>query len=295
MKTGRNDPCPCGSGQKYKRCCMFKEADVKQERFFSAPPASNIESNVSEEDEHKAEAMFSLLHGLQRLILRGKPHIKVYEKARKLHGEIIGNMMTYYDNGKFKRKFDTDVSQIGDNNMNEKRHIMLFNSDFDLNTNEGKQGFVEFLVYKTARNMNCITEDFIHKKHYRNPAKLEFLQSMLDSRAGLFKIMSAEPTEAYVHIEEVFTGVKYKITDISMSGNFNLDVNYIYTRIITYQGISFSTGLGIFFNKEDPFINAFIKQHKKDYNPHGELPRFFQLYNQFISDPDGIKVIVTKM
>jgi uncharacterized protein len=20
-KTGRNDPCPCGSGRKYKRCC----------------------------------------------------------------------------------------------------------------------------------------------------------------------------------------------------------------------------------------------------------------------------------
>jgi tetratricopeptide (TPR) repeat protein len=24
-KTGRNDPCPCGSGQKYKRCCMDKD------------------------------------------------------------------------------------------------------------------------------------------------------------------------------------------------------------------------------------------------------------------------------
>ena len=24
-KTGRNDPCPCGSGQKYKRCCMEKD------------------------------------------------------------------------------------------------------------------------------------------------------------------------------------------------------------------------------------------------------------------------------
>ena len=22
MKIGRNDPCPCGSGKKYKRCCM---------------------------------------------------------------------------------------------------------------------------------------------------------------------------------------------------------------------------------------------------------------------------------
>ena len=24
-KVGRNDPCPCGSGKKYKQCCMGKE------------------------------------------------------------------------------------------------------------------------------------------------------------------------------------------------------------------------------------------------------------------------------
>jgi hypothetical protein len=24
-KNGRNDPCPCGSGKKYKNCCLFKE------------------------------------------------------------------------------------------------------------------------------------------------------------------------------------------------------------------------------------------------------------------------------
>ncbi len=23
-KVGRNDPCPCGSGKKYKKCCMGK-------------------------------------------------------------------------------------------------------------------------------------------------------------------------------------------------------------------------------------------------------------------------------
>lgn len=27
-KIGRNDPCPCGSGKKYKMCCMRKEAAV---------------------------------------------------------------------------------------------------------------------------------------------------------------------------------------------------------------------------------------------------------------------------
>lgn len=25
MKIGRNDPCPCGSGKKYKKCCLLKE------------------------------------------------------------------------------------------------------------------------------------------------------------------------------------------------------------------------------------------------------------------------------
>jgi hypothetical protein len=24
-KPGRNDPCPCGSGKKYKRCCLDKD------------------------------------------------------------------------------------------------------------------------------------------------------------------------------------------------------------------------------------------------------------------------------
>lgn len=31
MKVGRNDPCPCGSGKKYKRCCLLKDemADLR--------------------------------------------------------------------------------------------------------------------------------------------------------------------------------------------------------------------------------------------------------------------------
>ena len=24
-KVGRNDPCPCGSGSKFKRCCMMED------------------------------------------------------------------------------------------------------------------------------------------------------------------------------------------------------------------------------------------------------------------------------
>lgn len=37
MKTGRNEPCPCGSGKKYKKCCMEKDEknhdEMKKEIF----------------------------------------------------------------------------------------------------------------------------------------------------------------------------------------------------------------------------------------------------------------------
>ena len=29
-KIGRNDPCPCGSGKKYKKCCLRKDQAAKQ-------------------------------------------------------------------------------------------------------------------------------------------------------------------------------------------------------------------------------------------------------------------------
>lgn len=32
-KPGRNDPCPCGSGNKYKKCCLTKEEAVERERI----------------------------------------------------------------------------------------------------------------------------------------------------------------------------------------------------------------------------------------------------------------------
>ena len=33
MRIGRNDPCPCGSGKKYKKCCLGKADDV----YYSNP------------------------------------------------------------------------------------------------------------------------------------------------------------------------------------------------------------------------------------------------------------------
>jgi len=41
MKAGRNDPCPCGSGKKYKKCCLAKdqEESLRQTAVIAPPPS----------------------------------------------------------------------------------------------------------------------------------------------------------------------------------------------------------------------------------------------------------------
>lgn len=48
-KIGRNDPCPCGSGNKYKRCCL--ELDEKAERDARAAVAAALAAEQAEDDE----------------------------------------------------------------------------------------------------------------------------------------------------------------------------------------------------------------------------------------------------
>jgi len=39
-KIGRNDPCPCGSGRKYKKCCLAKSIEVTNAEQAPGPPVS---------------------------------------------------------------------------------------------------------------------------------------------------------------------------------------------------------------------------------------------------------------
>jgi hypothetical protein len=39
-QVGRNDPCPCGSGKKFKKCCLKKEGSLDEQNF---PPTSKTQ------------------------------------------------------------------------------------------------------------------------------------------------------------------------------------------------------------------------------------------------------------
>lgn len=55
MKTGRNDPCHCGSGEKYKRCHLPQDEAARSERL-AADLAARTAASQAEADAEAAEA-----------------------------------------------------------------------------------------------------------------------------------------------------------------------------------------------------------------------------------------------
>ena len=65
-KTGRNDPCPCGSGRKYKNCCGREHA-VRAEK---GPDASGtLEAALA----HHQAGHLSQAESLYQQVLRAEP------------------------------------------------------------------------------------------------------------------------------------------------------------------------------------------------------------------------------
>jgi len=50
-KVGRNDPCPCGSGRKYKKCCLGKETAAGSAPGARPAPAGRAPSSLHELDQ----------------------------------------------------------------------------------------------------------------------------------------------------------------------------------------------------------------------------------------------------
>jgi uncharacterized protein YecA (UPF0149 family) len=54
---GRNDPCPCGSGRKYKHCCLDKdEAALRKARAKEAEKAAKEAEKAAKAAEKAAKA-----------------------------------------------------------------------------------------------------------------------------------------------------------------------------------------------------------------------------------------------
>ena len=101
MRTGRNDPCPCGSGKKYKKCCLSK--DNAQQRLTPEPAFKEEQSFIAEVRPDLDDAVDRLLQRLERG--EGK---RVKREIEELHEKNPDYHMTNYAMGVYHAMVTND-------------------------------------------------------------------------------------------------------------------------------------------------------------------------------------------
>nr|AEQ20517.1 SEC-C motif-containing protein [uncultured bacterium CSL144] len=86
MKIGRNDPCPCGSGRKFKLCCLARQDDAQ-----SLP---QVHSDNIFEDEPDAGAF---VRALADAVASGELSLKVQDALPELLAARVGTLLDLLD------------------------------------------------------------------------------------------------------------------------------------------------------------------------------------------------------
>ena len=62
-KVGRNQPCPCGSGRKYKHCCLLSHGGMRIN--MKTETGSDIDKHIIQKmiDEAHVERMNKIIEG----------------------------------------------------------------------------------------------------------------------------------------------------------------------------------------------------------------------------------------
>jgi hypothetical protein len=63
-EVGRNEPCPCGSGRKYKKCCLGKESPAAASAPGDADLAALVDGAIESDDWDPVHALFDQVFGL---------------------------------------------------------------------------------------------------------------------------------------------------------------------------------------------------------------------------------------
>ena len=92
MKIGRNDPCPCGSGKKYKKCHLGREREKNIGAVFSSDLKRCYESmEILQIDENVEKILLKDFREINFGIFEGKTYEEIKEEfpeeVKKMHDD----------------------------------------------------------------------------------------------------------------------------------------------------------------------------------------------------------------
>lgn len=211
------------------------------------------------------EDQMNVLYNFSMLMLRNKPHIKKYNKLRKLHSEIIDNMLDYIQVGKYD--INKKLKEVSSDKFGELKDVQMVNLDLD--DPDDITIFTDLLVYNNVPKLKSVTDEYIEKNRFRNKEKVEMLNAMKNSYVSLFKVVKTDENNAYVYYEDVFTKKIYKVIDISLSISYKVSSKgpfiYIFNRIIPIdKDTYFGTGIHCMLTSENKEFMKYVNKCKKE-------------------------------
>lgn len=102
-KTNRNDLCPCGSGKKYKKCCLQKDEEISLKNIFkgynqmTAEFEGTLDERTTGEIAHDNIVLSELGKGSSIKKALDAAAEKYPEEALQYDDDNIGDIRIYYD------------------------------------------------------------------------------------------------------------------------------------------------------------------------------------------------------
>ena len=140
MKIGRNDNCPCGSGKKYKKCCLkMAELDIDCNQYTAYAVMS---------EGYKYHSSFVLINPNEKKLLEIRDYNK--EHLKKDDVEVV----EYFTSQ--SKKLITDVVNGLHNTMLDNSEVLLVdvNNPYDIQVLEGIQKAKQKLKEKAGKSLN---------------------------------------------------------------------------------------------------------------------------------------------
>ena len=95
-KTGRNDPCPCGSGKKYKQCCLARDeataATARAAQAAAAPARRAKFVNLFQSSDRDVDELTETSNAVVDLVHAGK-----LDEAEKAAHDLLARFPDVHD------------------------------------------------------------------------------------------------------------------------------------------------------------------------------------------------------
>ena len=204
MKVGRNDPCPCGSGKKYKKCCLEREkiSDLGYRRL----------SNAQQE----------LVKKLTRYVMQDIGQ-----------SFVSGALIDFFQDDP---ESPEDFFQLM---MDEFSSVfwpwLFFTVDF------GKADIEDLGMSGPVRPNMTVAEMYMQDKGTKlDPLELELLSAANRTQFSFYEADAVQPGQGF-QAKDLLTGQMYMVTDVSASQDLEQG-DILYALIIEIQGYAMSIG-----------------------------------------------------